>query len=195
MDPRVTELHCIMPMDNIPSVLEHGILSYERAAKLQHHSVALQPVQDKRDQRQVPGGLRLHQYANLYFHARNPMLYKRKDEAHRLCVLRVSTDVLKLRGTVISDQNAASDYVRFLHPSQWGLLKFDDIFAMDWRHPDDPVAYWRHKARKCAEVLVEHRIEPQLLAGAYVLDEEAARRLAALGFALPVNVNPELFFR
>lgn len=195
MDSRVAELHCIMPIDNIPSVLEHGILSYERAAKLRHHSVALQPVQEKRDQKQVPGGLRLHQYANLYFHARNPMLYKRKDEAHRLCVLRVSTDVLKVPGTVISDQNAASDYVRFLHPSQWRVLNFDDIFAMDWRHPDDEIAYWRHKARKCAEVLVEHRVAPQLLTGAYVLDEGAAKRLAALGFALPVTVNPELFFR
>ena len=77
MDPRVTELHCIMPIDNINSVMTHGILSHERAAKLPHRSVALQPVQDRRDQKQVPGGLKLHQYANLYFHARNPMLYKR----------------------------------------------------------------------------------------------------------------------
>lgn len=106
--------------------MERGILSYENAAKFKHDSVALQPVQDKRGQKQVPGGLRLHQYANLYFHARNPMLFKRKDEAPALCVLRISTQVLRLNGTVISDQNAASDYVRFLHPSQWELLDFDD---------------------------------------------------------------------
>lgn len=81
MDKRVTELHCIMPLANVPSVMAQGILSYERAAKLPHHSVAMQPVQDKRDQKQVPGGLKLHQYANVYFHARNPMLFKRKDEA------------------------------------------------------------------------------------------------------------------
>lgn len=72
MDPRLTELHCIMPMDNVASVLLHGILSYERAARLPHHSVALQPVQDRRDKKHVPGGLKLHQYANLYFHARKP---------------------------------------------------------------------------------------------------------------------------
>ena len=58
MDLRVTELHCIMPMDNIASVLAHGILSYERASKLKHHSVAMQPVQDRRDQKVVPGGLK-----------------------------------------------------------------------------------------------------------------------------------------
>ncbi|EQD40247.1 hypothetical protein B1B_14996, partial [mine drainage metagenome] len=74
MDSRVTELHSIMPISNIGSVMTHGVLSYERAARLAHHSVALQPVQDRRDQKQVPGGLKLHQYANLYFHARNPML-------------------------------------------------------------------------------------------------------------------------
>jgi hypothetical protein len=195
MDPRVTELQCIMPMANIGSVMAHGILSYESAARLPHCSVAMQPVQDRRDQKHVPGGLRLHQYANLYFHARNPMLFKRLDEVNSLCVLRVSIQVLNLEGTVISDQNAASDYVRFLHPSQWGLLNFDDIFAMDWRHPDDQVAYWRHKARKCAEVLVPHRVESGLLIGAYVVDAAAANRLGGLGFRLPVSVDPVLFFR
>lgn len=103
VNPRVTELHCIMPMANIGSVMTHGILSYERAAKLAHHSMALQPVQDRRDQKQVPGGLKLHQYANLYFHARNPMLFRRRSEATDLCVLQVSIDVLETNGTVITE--------------------------------------------------------------------------------------------
>jgi hypothetical protein len=110
-----------------------------------------------------------------------------------LCVLRISTQVLHLNGTVISDQNAASDYVRFLHPSQWELLDFDDIYAMDWRDSDQ-IAYWRRKARKCAEVLVQHRVECRFLTGAYVVDAAAAERLA-LEFGLPVEVNPVLFFR
>ncbi len=195
MDPRVTELHCIMPMANITSVMAQGIVSYERAAGLAHRSVALQPVQDKRDQKQVPGGLRLHQYANLYFDARNPMMSARRAEAPNLSVLRVSTEVLALTGTVISDQNAASNYVRFLHPSQWGLLNFDDIFALDWRHPDDQIRQWRHASRKCAEVLVPQRVEPGLLTGAYVVDAGAEGQLRHLGCTLPITVNPMLFFR
>lgn len=195
MDPCVTEFQCIMPMDNVPSVLEHGILSYELASKLAHSSVAMQEVQSRRDDKQVPGGLKLHQYANLYFHARNPMLFKRKDEAASLCVLRVSTAVCSIQGVVLADSNASSDYVRFLHPSQWNLLDFDAIYAMDWRHPDDPIAYYRHRSRKCAEVLVPHRIEPQFLAGAYVVDSAAGERLENLGFHLPVAVDSVLFFR
>ena len=183
-----------MPMANTPSVLQHGILSYERAAKLKHHSVALQPVQERRDQKQVPGGLKLHQYANLYFHARNPMMFRRKDEAHDLCVLSVSTDVLGLAGVVITDQNAASKWVRFLSPAQWSELRWDDIFASDWRHPDDEVAYWRHKSCKCAEVLVPQRVESRFVRGAYVIDGQAEQRLRGQGFGLPIRIDPVLFF-
>ena len=194
MDARVIELHCIMPIANIASVLAHGILSHEHASRLPHHSVALQPVQDRRDKKRVPGGLKLHQYANLYFHARNPMLYKRLAEVDDLCVLRVSTAVLNSDGVVITGENAASDYVRFLSPAQWRLLAWDDIFAMDWRHPDDRVAYLRHRSRKCAEVLVPHRVTPDFLTGVYVAKEASIGRLNGLGCTLPVSVNTVLFF-
>lgn len=193
MDNRVAELHCIMPIRNIPSVLENGVLSHERAAKLKHHSVAMQVIQDKRDVKAVPGGLKLHQYANLYFHARNPMLFKRRYED--VCVLRISTGVLQLQGVAITDQNAASDYVRFLAPSQWRLLDFDDIFARDWTHPEEPIRGYRHKSRKCAEVLVPHFVQPAMLIGAYVLDEVARTRLIHEGFALPINVDSDFFFQ
>lgn len=108
MNPRVTEFQCIMPLENIPSVLKLGILSNERSAKIEHRSVAMEDVQEKREQKHVPGGLKLHQYANLYFHARNPMLYKRKSETNNLCVLRVSTEILQLPGVVFADCNASS---------------------------------------------------------------------------------------
>lgn len=48
MDPRVTEFQCIMPMANMLSVLRHGILSFERAKKIEHESVALEEAQEKR---------------------------------------------------------------------------------------------------------------------------------------------------
>lgn len=195
MDPRVIELHCIMPMANIASILMNGILSYESASRLQHASVAMQLVQDRRDQKRVPRGLRLHQYANLYFHARNPMLYKRLEEASALCVLRISLGVLAIPGTVITDSNAASEYARFLDPSQWKLINFDDVLAESWTHPNDPRRYFQHKSRKCAEVLVPNHVAPELVVGAYVIDTAARIRLAAYAPDLPITVDPVLFFR
>lgn len=194
MDRRITELHCIMPMANIQSVLANGILSYERIAKLPHATVAMTEVQGRRDIKQVPGGLRLHQYANLYFHARNPMLFKRLEQASSLCVLQVSCEVLGLPGVVLTDQNAASDYVRFLAPEQISEIDMDRVYAADWRDPDR-IAYLRKKAAKCAEVLVPHQVQPRFLSGAYVVDSAAQERLAALGFSLPISISPVLFFR
>lgn len=194
MDDRVKEFHCIMPLVNIPSVLEHGILSYEHAAKLKHRSVAMPEVQDRRDKKQVPHGLKLHQYANLYFHARNPMMFKRKSEAGSICILRVSTTVLQIDGVVIADRNAASDYVRFFHPSQISLLDFDAIFAMDWRHHNDKAAFWRHRSQKCAEVLIPHSVEPKFLTGAYVVSQDTAVRLRA-SFNGLITVDSGMFFR
>jgi hypothetical protein len=123
------------------------------------------------------------------------MMFKRLDEVANLCVLRISTAVLGTEGTVLSDQNAASDYARFLHPRQWPELDLDAIYAMDWRHPGDPIAYWRHKARKCAEVLVPHRVDRRFLTGAYVPHDGSRRRLLDCGFTLPVAAEPVLFFR
>lgn len=184
-----------MPLANVPSVLAHGILSYEAAAKLQHQSVAMQPVQDRRDQKRVPQGMRLHQYANLYFHARNPMLYKRLGEATSLCIVRVSLNVLAIKGTVLTDSNAASDYARFLHTSQWAVVEFDDVFSENWTHPDDKRRYFQHKSRKCAEVLVPHRVPPEFIIGACVIDAATRSRLAAYAPQLPSSVDPVMFFR
>jgi len=194
MDPRIKEFQCIMPLENIPSVVEHGILSFERAAKLKHHSVAMTEVQDRRNKKHVPGGLKLHQYANLYFHARNPMLYKRKDEAANICVLRVSTAVLQNDGVVITDCNAASNYVRFYHPSQLSLLDFNAIFAMSWAHQNDPIAQLRHRSQKCAEILIPDFVDPKFLEGAYVVSESVAAMLSSC-FARPITVDRNMFFR
>jgi len=183
-----------MPRTNVPSVLERGILSHERASRITHESAAMQEIQDRRDRKRVPGGLKLHQYANLYFHARNPMLYKRKEDATNLCVLRVSPEVRHLDGVVITDGNAAGELVRFLHPRQYRLLDFDAIFAMSWTHPDDPIAFRRHKLQKCAELLVPHFVEPRFLMGAYVVNHDAELHLSRM-FSLPITINAGMFFR
>jgi hypothetical protein len=194
MNPLVKELQCIMPIANIASVLAYGILSHERAAKLKHASVAAQEIQDKRDKVQVPNGLKLHQYANLYFNARNPMMYKRRAEVSRLAVLRVSLDVLRVRGAVITDCNASSIYARFLAPAQHEFLDFDDIYAERWTHPDNSARQWQHKSRMCAETLVPNSVDPRFITGAYVLNDPAARLLNEAGFTLPVVRKPSLFF-
>lgn len=191
---KLQDFQNITPLGNIPSILEHGILSHNEASKMPHLSVALQEVQDKRDVKQIPGGRILHQYANVYFHARNPMMSRRRNEARELCVLRISTEILQIPGAVITDQNAVSKYVRFSAPNRLGVMDLEYVYARNWKHPDNQIEEWRHSSAKCAEVLIPQRIPPRFLTGAFVLNEQAQERLHSTGFALPITIDPDLFF-
>jgi len=192
---RVTELHYITPIANLGSIVTHGVLSHNRAARLPHASVASEEVQDRRAHRRVPRGLPLHDYANLYFDARNAMMYIRKDGAVPLAVVRLHPDILDLPGSVITDGNAASNNTLFL-PSPSGLGRLDEerVYAQSWDDPDPWIKADRKRAR-CAELLVPNGVEPQLILGCYV--DRWNRRAECLAQApgLLVEVNAYVFFR
>jgi hypothetical protein len=188
------EFQNITPLGNIPSILKLGILSHSEASKLKHLSVALQEVQDKRDIKAVPGGLALHQYANVYFHARNPMMSRRRDEARNICVLRVSKEILKIPGTVITDQNAASKYVKFSAPERLSMMNLEYVFARIWKHPGNQIEEWQHSSAKCAEALVPYKIPAKFVLGAYVVNDSTGDELARAGFNLPIKTDADLFF-
>jgi hypothetical protein len=191
---RVTELHCIMPIENIPSVIRHGILSHEQASRLSHNDISLSDVQDRRKKEKI-GNLMLHQYANLYFCARNPMLYLRSNQKDSLCILRVSKEILKCEGIVISDRNASAyDYVKFYEsPNGLHHIDFDLVFAEYWTDTN-MFEYWRKKSIKCAEVLVPHCVEAGYIKGAYVANETAKVNLENKGFSKPITINAHMFF-
>src|SRR5438552_5234815 len=108
----VEELHYISPIANVPSILEHGILSHRLAEHMRHKSVAMAEIQERRRLKQVPCGRPLHDYVNLYFDAHNPMLSRVRNRNALICVLAVSPEVLKKAGVIITDQNAASNWAR-----------------------------------------------------------------------------------
>ncbi|MCS6804590.1 MAG: DUF4433 domain-containing protein [Blastocatellia bacterium] len=191
----LSELHYIAHMNNVPSILRLGILSNKMCSKVAHTSVAMQEVQDRRAKVAVPGGRRLHEYVNLYICARNPMLYKLRGQHLDLCVLRVSTDVLDLPGTVVTDANASSNYVRFAAaPAGLSIVDRDLTFADDWRD-QDPIQYFRKKSAKCAEVLVPDRVGPRFILGAYVSCPEAMNRMNGLNTGINLILNANMFFR
>ncbi|HZT05706.1 MAG TPA: DUF4433 domain-containing protein [Chloroflexota bacterium] len=185
-------------MENLPSILQSGVLSHTRATNLEHASMADPVVQQIRAGVVVAGGRRLHQYANLYINARNPMMYALSmgPNSTQLCVLRISPDVLDLPGVVVTDQNAASGHARFSPPSAGlPLLDRDYVFARYWTHPEDQIAEWRHKAAMCAEVLVPDVVPAQHILGIYVPTQDGAQAVASVAPDIPIEVKSDLFFR
>jgi len=154
----------------------------------------MQEVQARRAKVTVPGGRRLHEYADLYICGRNPMLYKWRGRHHEICVLSVSTAVLDLPGVVITDSNASSGYVRFeAAPDGLGIVNRDRTFAEYWTD-GDPIEEWRKKAAKCAEVLVPDCVAPRFLGGIYVSCEQSREVVSALSTGLALKVDRHLFF-
>ncbi len=169
-------------------------MSHKRAAKVDHESVAMQEIQDRRARVVVPGGRPLHEYANLYICGRNVMLYLRRGRHREICVLRVSADVLDLPEVVVTDANASSNYVRFSRaPEGLTIVDRELTFAEDWTD-ENPILYYQKKSAKCAEVLVPHRVAPKFVIGAYVSCEEALAQMQTLDLDFPISVDPHLFF-
>lgn len=190
------ELYYIIPIANVSSAMKAGILSNKRASTIRHLSFALAPVQEKRDQKNIPNGLPLHEYVNLYFDARNPALFSKQANFEDLCVLVISGDILTLPDVVLSDLNAASPLARFLTPAQIGELAFDRIYAVDWRHPNDASNFYDHRRQKCAEVLVPHGVDFVHVIGARVVSETAASKLEGSGFPKEkISIHPHTFFK
>lgn len=191
----VTELHYITAIANVTSILQNGILSHTLAAELRHESVAMPEIQAIRQNKQIPGARRLHEYANLYFDAHNAMLSRIRRHNSTICVLHVEAGVLDLLGVIVTDRNAASSWVSFLPPVE-GLeaINRDRLLARSWKHPEDMYDEMSHKSEKCAEVLVPDRVDARFVVGAYVANQNALRSLQALETTLPARVRNDMFF-
>jgi|SRR5215813_10544977 len=191
----VTELHFITSIVNLDSILRRGILSHDRAARIDHDSCADEGVQDRRQGKWVPNGARLHSYANLYFHARNPMMYTlMRNGRDNLVVVCLSHAVLDIPDTVLTDGNAASDGTRF-YPSPEGLASLDRklIFAKYWTDEN----FWPDREKKRArnaEVLVPGMVASGYIEGCYVDTPKKRLYCQSLDRLPSVTTRREIFF-
>lgn len=160
----IRELHYITSIENVPSILERGILCHNAATKVPHSSIANKRVQQRRAAKTVPlrGGGRkpLHAYANLYFNAHNWMLKEvlGPDGDAPVCVLRINPSVLEISGAVVSTCNAAKSKAKFYKNVDVGLAQLDkaQVFA---RYPTE---------QSQAEALIPDSVGSDLIVGVAV---------------------------
>ena len=189
-----TGLYNIQSINNIPSIIQYGLLSNEKTRKMEHTSIAMEEVQQKRDTVYIPNGLQLHQYVNVYFDPKNPMLSARRSENENICILKIDRCILDLKDTIVTDRNASSNYAGFYSP-EVGLHKIDfkTVYATYWTD-DDYYEYLRKKSVKCAEVLVPHKIPYIYITCAAVVNERAKEKMELVGFDKDIVIEPRLFF-
>ncbi len=102
--------------------------------------------------------------------------------------------MLDLPGTIVTSQNASSDYAAFRPaPDGLAIVNYELVFARDWRDPNQ-IAYWRKKSIKCAEVLVPDRVAPDYITGIYC-SGAVGRAAVEVICDRVVTVDPDLFFQ
>lgn len=191
----VKELYFITYIENVPSILNRGILSHNIISRnINFRDISESGVQERRTKKKIPGTNKsLHDYANLYFDAHNPMLSKRRSENDKICVLIINNMVLDIDGVIITDQNAARECWFKTVVEGLQLLNKEEIYTTFWTDNSDPIKEYKQKGIKCAEVLVPDCVHSDYIIGAYVANSVAFDNLCNLS-DINVIIKSELFF-
>jgi len=196
--PEIKSLYYITHVENLPSILRHGILSHQL---VQERGISYTPIYDaaiarNRQMKNAPDGKSLWEFANVYFQPRNPMLYRvlQEKDATDIVIIAVRPRVLSNPSTFIALGNAASGATEIL-PSEEGrrrIREIWDIIKSDWWNALDG-----SKRKIMAECLVPGFIPPEDIHTIFVASHEAAERVRSLHLPVSVSVVPEpaMFFR
>ena len=193
------EFYYITHIDNLDSILHQGILSRSRSKKRNlwnkikfsstkyiHNEDVLQRRKNKTLKNKS-----LWDYANVYFQARNPMLYTviSKFKPENIVVLQINSDIIQGDNIGIADGNAASENTQIFEDKNQGLnaLNLEQFEKEFWNESD--------KRKLMAELLVYECIPKEKIIGIYTADEKTAKKIR-MNIVGPLNIIPnrKLFF-
>ena len=191
------EFYYITHIDNLESILHHGILSRSKrhsllnkirfsSAKSIHNEDIIQRRKNKAFKNKS-----LWDYANVYFQARNPMLYTVIDKfkAENIVVLQINSDIIQGNNIGIADGNAAVENTQIFEDKNQGLnaLKSEQFEKEYWNESD--------KRPLMAELLVYECIPKEKIIGIYTVNEKTAKKIRS-DIVGPLNIIPnrKMFF-
>ncbi|WP_249029397.1 DUF4433 domain-containing protein [Tannockella kyphosi] len=193
-------LYNINDLRNLESIFMYGLLSKNSLINLGIATpidLSDHEVQKIRETKKVPNHAYLHDYANLYIDARNPMMYRisRNRNIDDVCVICVDKKVLDIEGTIVSDRNAAAEIALFDAPKEaLKHLDFPLILAKYWKD-DDYLIEIEKKSKKCAEVLVYNSVPIQYLVKIKVATKQAKSLVEEFSLGVPIEIDKNIFFQ
>ncbi|MCS7189910.1 MAG: DarT ssDNA thymidine ADP-ribosyltransferase family protein [Bacteroidia bacterium] len=192
-------LFYITAIDNLPSILERGILSRRKveALSVEHAEIADHIILQQRENISQLCKIDLFRFVNLYFQPRNPMLFRiiKEKGSENICIIQIKSSILDRDDIFIADGNAASPrttlYAKHsLKPSELNKI-IEQTEKEYWSKGDNS------KRKIMAECLVPDEVPPSYIHTIFV-DSDASRRrvLGLIGHKMSIAVVPEprLFF-
>ena len=191
-------LYYITHINNLPSILDKGILAHKEIEELNISSTPIYnpDIVRNRKEKSTPDGKSLWDYANLYFQPRNPMMFYlvQQKETENLVVVGILKRVLGEQDVVITDGNAANNPTRFYSQSEGlpVLQKQRTVIESDWWREDDG-----SKRKIMAECLVPNQVKPEYIDSLFVANDETRDRVERIvgGHEIRVVPEPHIFFQ
>lgn len=193
-------LYYITHVDNIPSILENGVLSHELILS---KSIKFSPIYNKeivnrRENRKTPDDKSLWHYSNFYLQPRNAMMYqvKRNIGTDKIAVLACFRGAAyDTDGAFITDGNAASEATNFFPISQHNKV-FKELSDVDG------LEYWKEedgsKRKMMAEILVPDSFSAENIHSILVSNKSSKDKVEAMiqtsKIKPKVIVDPKTFF-
>ncbi|RKZ25699.1 DUF4433 domain-containing protein [bacterium] len=199
---KLRDLYYITHIDNLPSILEKGILSHKlvEKGKLEYTSIYDSDIVKVRRDKLTPDGRSLWDFANLYFQPRNAMLYRvvffSGNKPDDIVIIGVKNSILRnVRDIFITNGNAASPNSLILPISE-----AEDEIKKIRKQVDKE--YWKDedgsKIALMAEALIPDRVPPEYIQEIYVASREAINKVRQSidgHSGIPIIPEPFLFFR
>ncbi len=200
VDMRLREFQYIVHIKNLKEILERGILSHNKVEELglKPEIISNPQVMELRKNRKVEGDKTLWDYSNVYFKARNPMLWQiiNKYGVDNVVILGLKQTVARLEGVKITNGNAASSDTEILEKDQLKdvLNSLKEELSSDW---------WKaingSKRKVMAECLVPDKISPIYIKSIYVanykIKEKVESMVGNLSEEYPIIPDFNLFFQ
>jgi O-acetyl-ADP-ribose deacetylase (regulator of RNase III) len=191
----IRELYYITHIDNIPSILKNGILSHQNIIQrgLKYTPIYDECIISRRKEIKTPNGKSLWDFANLFFEARNPMLFRVKCEkdTYNLAIIGVEPSVFTLPGVYVTTGNAAHSQSEILAPNRVIMSKILKNTKKEyWSEHDGS------KRKIMAECLVPNEIPASLIKAIYVADHDSKYKVDSklANSSIPVIPEPHMFF-
>ena len=191
-------LYYITHIDNLPSILERGILCHR---KIQEERIAFTPIYDPeivagRKERKVGENRNLWDFANLYLQPRNAMLYRvvffSKVNLENIVIVGLKASILERKDIFVTTGNAASPYTEIF--SSGKAKKYIKVIRektdKEWWASEDG-----SKRELMAECLIQDRVDPHYISEIYVPDHNSLNKVKEIcKLDIPIIPEPELFF-
>ncbi len=191
--------------DNLKSILKNGILSRScmsggifskigsKIGLVQQIKSIHSPDVIKIREKKKFNNHSLWDYANVYFQARNPMLYRviQEFKAENIVILQINPDIINSPDAGITDGNATSQNTTFFKDINKGLKVLDSALLEKghWVSIEDG------KRKIMAEVLIYKKIPKEKIIGIYTANQETANKIRKdITGPLNIMLNPNMFF-